>query len=76
MAYCSGIAFIQGDSAGGSKLIEQTISFDSDNFEVSKIYQGNLQLFFDTSAVTLRKKSKLVGENFFPALKMQFGRFY
>ena len=23
---CSGIAFIQGDSAGGSKLIEQTIS--------------------------------------------------
>ena len=24
---CSGIAFIQGDSAGGSKLIEQTISY-------------------------------------------------
>ena len=23
---CSGIAFIQGDSAGGSKLIEQTIT--------------------------------------------------
>ena len=33
------------------------------------------QLFLDTSAIILRKKSEVVGENFFPALKMQLGRF-
>ena len=50
---------------------------------MSKIYQGNFQslfclpqLFLDTSAVNLRKKTEIVGENFFPALKMQFGRFF
>ena len=50
---------------------------------MSKIYQGNFQslcrlaqLFLNTSAVILQKKSEIVGENFFPALKMQFGRFY
>ena len=37
---------------------------------LSKIYQGNF------GAVILRKKSEIVGENFFLALKMQFGRFY
>ena len=59
------------------------VSFDPANFEMSKIYQGNFQslcrlaqLFLDTSAVILRKKSAIFGENFFSALKMQFGRFY
>ena len=39
---------------------------------MSKIYQGNFQsscrlaqLFLDTSAVILQKKSEIVGENFF-----------
>ena len=59
------------------------VSFDPANFEMSKTYQGNFQslcrlaqLFLDTSAVNLREKSEIVGENFFSALKMQFGRFY
>ena len=59
------------------------VSFDPANSEMSKIYQGNFQslcrlaqLFLDTSAVILQKKSEIVGENFFPALKMKFGRFY
>ena len=50
---------------------------DPANFEMSKIYQGNFQslcrlaqLFFNTSAVILQKKSEIVGGNFFPALKM------
>ena len=50
---------------------------------MSKIYQGNFQslcrwaqLFLDTSAVISGKKSEIVGENFFPALKKQLGRFY
>ena len=49
---------------------------------MSKIYKGNVQslcrlaqLFIDISAVILGKKSQIVGE-FFPALKMQFRRFY
>ena len=48
------------------------VSFDPANFKVSKIYQGNFQslrrspqLFLDTSAVILRKKSEIVGEIFF-----------
>ena len=46
--------------------------FNLANFEMSKIYQGNFQslcrlaqLFLDTSAVILRKKSEIVGEIFF-----------
>ena len=45
---------------------------------MSNLYQGNFQslcrlaqLFLDT--VILGKKSEIVGEIFFPALKMQFG---
>ena len=48
------------------------VSSDPANFEMSKIYQGNFQssnrlaqLFLDASAVILRKKSEIVGENFF-----------
>ena len=48
------------------------VSFHPANLEMSKIYQGNFQslcrlaqLFLDTSAVNLRKKSEIVGENFF-----------
>ena len=59
------------------------VSFDPANFEMFKIYQGNFQsscrlaqFFLDTSTVSLRKKSEIVGEIFFPALKMQFDRFY
>ena len=59
------------------------VSFDPANFEMSKIYQRNFQsvcrlaqLFLVTSAVILQDKSEIVGENFLPALKMQFGRFY
>ena len=59
------------------------VSFDPANFEMSKIYQGNFQslcrlaqLFLNTSAVILQKRSEIVEGNFFPALKMQFGRFY
>ena len=63
--------------------IRHLVSFDPAKFEMSKIYQGNfqslcrlVQLFLNTSAVILQKKSEIVGGNFFPALKMQFGRFY
>ena len=48
------------------------VSFDPGNFEMSKIHQGNFQslchlaqLFLNTSAVILRKKSEIVGETFF-----------
>ena len=47
------------------------------------IYQGNFQslcrlaqLFLDTWAVILPKKSEIIEENFFAPLKMQLGRFY
>ena len=59
--------------------IEVKIKTKSDpaKFEMSKIYQGNFQslcrlaqLFLNTSAVILRKKSEIVGENFFLTLKM------
>ena len=33
------------------------------------------QLFLDTSAVILRKKSEIVGENLFPALKRNLVNF-
>ena len=66
-----------------NKLTRNMVSFDPANFEMSKVYQENFQsscrlaqLFLDTSAVIVRKKSQIVKENFFPALKMQFGRFY
>ena len=65
------------------KQTRNLVSFDTANFEMSKIYQGNVQslcrlaqLFLNTSAVILQKKSEVVGEKFFPVLKMQFGRFY
>ena len=65
------------------KQTRNPVSFDPADFEMSKIYQRNFQflcrlaqLFLDTSAVILQKKSEIVGENFLPALKMQFGRFY
>ena len=54
------------------KQTRNLVSFDPANFEMSKIYQGNFQsscclaqLFPDTSAVILRKKSEIVGENIF-----------
>ena len=60
------------------KRTRNPVSFDPANSEMSKIYQGNFQsscrlaqLFLDTSAVILQKKSEIVGENFFPALKMR-----
>ena len=59
------------------------VSFDPANFEMSKMYQGDFQslcrlaqLFLNTTAVILQKKNEIVGGNFFPARKMQFGRFY
>ena len=65
------------------KEARNLVSFDPANFEMAKIYQDYFQslcrlaqLFLDTSAVILRKKSEIVGANFFPALKMQFGLFY
>ena len=52
------------------------VSFDPVNFEMSKIYQGNFQssyrlaqLFLDTFAVILWKKSEIVRENFFQLCK-------
>ena len=46
-------------------------------FEMSKIYQGNFQslrhlaqLFLNSLAVILQKKSEIVGGDFFPALTM------
>ena len=52
------------------------VSFDPANFEMSKIYQGNFQslcrlaqLFLDTWAVILRKKSEIFGEIFFQLCK-------
>ena len=49
---------------------------------MSKMYQGNFQslcplaqLFLDTLEVILQKNSEIVRENFFPALKIQFGHF-
>ena len=54
------------------KQTRNLVSFDSANFEMSKIYQGNFQcscclaqLFLDTSAVISQKNSEIVGENFF-----------
>ena len=54
------------------KETRNLVSFDPANFEMSKIYKGNFQfscrlaqLFLDTSAVILQKKSEIVGENFF-----------
>ena len=65
------------------KQIRNLVSFTPANFEVSKIYQKNVQspyyfaqLFVNSLSVVLRKKSKIVGKNFSPALEMQFGRFY
>ena len=59
------------------KQTRNLANFDSANFEMSKIYQGNFQslcrlaqLFLNTSAVILQKKSEIVGGNFFPSLKM------
>ena len=50
---------------------------------MSKIYQRNVQsschlaqVFLDTSAFILQKKSEIVEEIFFPALEKQFVRFY
>ena len=57
-------------------------SFNPAKFEMSKIYQRNFQclcrlaqLLLGISAVILGKKKEIV-EEFFPALKMQFSRFY
>ena len=65
------------------KQTRNLVSLDPTNFEIPKIYQRNVQswcrlaqLFLGISAVTSQKKSEIVGENFFPALKMQFGWFY
>ena len=41
---CSGIAFIQGDSAGGSKLIEQTLN--TVRFAASQFNKINRPVFF------------------------------
>ena len=56
-------------SLGKDKQTRNLVSFDSANFEMSEIYQGNFQslcrlaqLFLETSV--LRKKSEIVG-NFF-----------
>ena len=53
------------------------------NFEMLKIYSESIQskcrlaqLFLDTLAVILRRKSEIVGEFVSPTLEMQFGRFY
>ena len=58
------------------------MSFDPANFDVSEIYEGNVQpychlaqLFLDTLAVILREKSEIIGEIFSPALEMPFVRF-
>ena len=64
------------------KRTRNLVSFDPANYEISKMYEWNFQslcrlaqLFVDTSAVILWKRSEVV-EEFFPALKMQFGGFY
>ena len=53
------------------KQTRHLVSFDPANFEMSKIYQENFQslcrlaqLFLNTSAVILQKKSETVGANF------------
>ena len=53
--------------------------FDPANFEMSKIYQGNFQslcrlaqLFLNTSAVILQKKSKIVGENAIWSISLKY----
>ena len=53
------------------KISKHDICFDLADFEMSKIYKGNFQslcrlaqLFLNTSAVILQKKSEIVGENF------------
>ena len=54
------------------ELSEWSLSFDPANFKMSKIYQGNFQslcrlaqLFLNTSAVIVQKKSEVIGGNFF-----------
>ena len=65
------------------KQARHLVSFDPANFEMSKIYQENLQslcrlaqLFLNTSVVISERKSEIVEGIFFPALEMQFGQFY
>ena len=64
-------------------LTPNLVSFNPTDFEVSKIYQGNVQslcclahFFFNTLAVISRKESEIVGEIFSPALEMQLCLFY
>ena len=65
------------------KQTRHLVSFDPASFKMSKICEGNFQslcrlaqLFLNTSAIISQKKSEIIGGIFFPALKMQFGRFY
>ena len=58
------------------------LSFDPANFEMSKIYQGNLQslcrlaqLFLNTSAVISKRKSEIVGGIFFQLWKCNLVNF-
>ena len=53
------------------KNAQNLVSFDPANFEMSKLYQGNIQsncyfaqLFLDTLIVTLHKMNEIVGEFF------------
>ena len=40
---CAGIAFIQGDSAGGSKLIEQTLSNEIVSFFLCHVFWSQVE---------------------------------
>ena len=58
------------------------VSCDLANFEMSKIYQGNLQslcclaqLFLNTSAVISKRKSEIVGGIFFQLWKCNLVNF-
>ena len=77
------ISLVRGVYWSEDKQEPHLVSFDPANFEMSKIYQGNLQslcrlaqLFLNALAVISKRKSDIVGEIFFPTLEMQFGQFY
>ena len=57
----------------------KTWRFRTSQLELSELYHRNVQplnrlaqLNFDTQAIISRRKSEIVGENFSPALEIQF----
>ena len=72
--------FRKGVYCSEDKQARHLISFDPANFEISKIYQGNLQSLCRLAQLFLgshfTEKERNRWRNFYPALEMQFGQIY